>query len=88
MAAQQQPWEFLFREVYAPLSVLVRGAQPHPSSLCILILICVCVTPCSPAPLPLQAVAAHERAEKRQVPVCNDCYVVLLHPHTLIASLE
>jgi hypothetical protein len=71
-----------------PLSLLLRGAQPHPSSLCILILICVCVTPCSPAPLPLQAVAAHERAEKRQVPVCNDCYIVLLHPHTLIACLE
>ena len=37
---------------------------------------------CSPAPLPLQAVAAHERAEKRQVPVRDDCYIVLLHPHT------
>ena len=79
MAAQQQPWEFLFREALPPLSVHARGAQQHPSSLCILILIRVCAPP---APLPLQADAAQERAEKRQVPVRDDCYIVLLHPHT------
>jgi len=78
MAAQQQPWEFLFREA-CPLCPSTRAAHNntlhHFASSFSSIM-------CPPAPLPLQAVAAHERAEKRQVSVRDDCYIVLLHPHT------